>query len=303
MTYEVDPIDRDAHRRWLHIPAAQRRYEAEGKWFPPTSPIEDNFLLQNNDTASNQALRQLLRDLREGIERGSGQNQQFLEGARNFFNKMGEPRVGQDVMIRMRHSVWEIIKKLTTIAEKEWGGQDRNRMIEEATESFLELVTEHEAAAKEIEEDIQFEKEFFRSQLDRSHEKISQADLLIEMHTLFKKQRNLPPLDQDQLAPFRDKPAVQPRKHGDPWGYENTLYRSIAIDGFGDEYLLGVFTSERDAKAAYDSFYQQYVDLKIKQQDELSMASKRESARYESEIGLGHEKVNQMVETARAKYR
>merc|ERR1712060_564343 len=91
----------------------------------------------------------------------------------------------------------------------------------------------------------------------------------------------VPPIDEELLAAFAEMPANDDEEgYMHPWGVASKLYKSVAIDSFGQKYLLGVFENEAECQEAFHEW------------------SKQENARLDKDPA-GRERIQKVLEEAK----
>eukprot|EP00435_Cladocopium_sp_Y103_P062762 s1111_g24.t1 len=105
-----------------------------------------------------------------------------------------------------------------------------------------QLVAGYYKQREEVEKDVEGLKKFFRSQKDMPG----------------KTKARVAPLDEEMLVDLAKEPAVIEGEFKHSWGTAEKLYKSEAIDSFGNRYLLGVFENKADAEKAFDSWNKEY---------------------------------------------
>merc|ERR1712196_159995 len=88
----------------------------------------------------------------------------------------------------------------------------------------------------------------------------------------------VPPLDEEMLAELAEIPAIEEGAFMHNWGTADKLYKSEAIDSFGEEYLLGVYETIEEANKAFE-------DARAVRANEMEQWAKQEQARIEREKG------------------
>merc|ERR1712187_827834 len=95
----------------------------------------------------------------------------------------------------------------------------------------------------------------------------------------------VPPLDEEMLAELAQEPAVEEGSFMHNWGTADTLYKSEAIDSFGQKYLLGIFETKEESIAAFNDWNAEYNDARKDMASEMAQWSKQEQARLDQEGG------------------
>merc|ERR1719184_542478 len=97
---------------------------------------------------------------------------------------------------------------------------------------------------------------------------LTKADVLKEIWAELPKHldKPAPPLDEEMLAELAQEPAGPGYIH--PWGVADVLYKSEAIDAFGDKYLIGVFETKEECTKAFEEWNALYEQARVDQQSE-----------------------------------
>merc|ERR1712060_848864 len=151
----------------------------------------------------------------------------------------------------------------------------------------------------EIEEDVQGLKDAYRTKLDSPHK--TKADVLKDIWMILPEvlDKPVPPLDEELLASFAEMPANDDEEgYLHPGGVASKLYKSVAIDAFGQKYLLGVFETEEECQEAFDEWNEEYKKARSEMQSEMQEWSKQENARLDKDPA-GRERIQKVLEEAK----
>merc|ERR1719343_354204 len=151
----------------------------------------------------------------------------------------------------------------------------------------------------EIEEDVESLKSVYRTKLTSPHK--TKADVLKDIWTILPKilDKPVPPIDEELLAAFAEEPADDDEEgYLHPWGVASKLYKSVAIDAFGQKYLLGVFETEEECQEAFDGWNEEYKKARSEMMDEMQEWSKQENARLDKDPA-GRERIQKVLEEAK----
>eukprot|EP00435_Cladocopium_sp_Y103_P052997 s1833_g16.t2 len=80
------------------------------------------------------------------------------------------------------------------------------------------------------------------------------------------------------LVDLAKEPAVIEGEFKHSWGTAEKLYKSEAIDSFGNRYLLGVFENKADAEKAFDSWNKEYEQAGKDVKENLKNWAKQQEA-------------------------
>merc|ERR1712196_21462 len=110
----------------------------------------------------------------------------------------------------------------------------------------------------------------------------------------------VPPLDDEMLAELAQIPAVQEGDFMHSWGTADKLYKSEAIDAFGDTYLLGIYETKEESRKAFDEWNKEFEAAREGMQGEMAQWQKTEQARLdEGESDEGTQRIRKMLEEAK----
>ena len=108
----------------------------------------------------------------------------------------------------------------------------------------------------------------------------------------------LPPLDEEMLADLAKVPAKVEGEFMHNWGTAEKLYKSEAIDSFGNKYLLGVYETIDEASKAFDEWNKEYEQAGENVKESLSgWAKQQEAALAEDQDEL--DRLRKVAEAAR----
>merc|ERR1712157_11922 len=112
------------------------------------------------------------------------------------------------------------------------------------------LADNYVKARDEIEEAVEKQKRFFRSQKEMPGK--TKADVLKELWA------ELPKYSEVPVPPLDDEMLAEPGELLHTWGTADKLYKSEAIDHFGSRYLLGLFETKEEAADAFKVWNDEY---------------------------------------------
>merc|ERR1719145_125299 len=151
----------------------------------------------------------------------------------------------------------------------------------------------------EIEAEVDSLKAAYRTKLTAPHK--TKADVLKDIWTILPDilDKPVPPIDEELLAAFAEMPADDAEEgYMHPWGVASKLYKSVALDSFGQKYLLGVFETEEECQEAFDSWNEEYKKARAEMQSEMQEWSKQENARLDKDPA-GRERIQKVLEEAK----
>jgi hypothetical protein len=292
LKYRVVEIDRQAERRYHYISQKIRRLEKKGEKFPQSSPLEEVWVLQNNDTDSHEWVKQIYTALKMDVP-PMGENIQLML---------------PEVMINQANLCLLLVEKLLDEIKEEKGEAEsdkyRKEVVAQALPKVFDILEKNYVEARdEVEEGANKLKNFFRSQEKYKDKGLTKADVYKSFWDVVSKHTGepMPPLDEEVLAEMKKIPAVREGEFMHPWGTEDLLYKSEAIDAFGSKYLLGIFKTKEEARQAFNTWNAEYEDARKNQKEEMAQWSKQEQARLDKEDSTeGVQKIRKMIEEARA---
>merc|ERR1711988_839624 len=155
-------------------------------------------------------------------------------------------------------------------------------------------------AMEETQAGADFTKTFFRSQAERKEElkTMTKADIMKEIWAELPKvtDKPVPPLDEEMLAELAEEPAINEGEFMHSWGIADRLYKSEAIDAFGEEFLLGVYETNEEAQKAFTEWNTAYQAARDVRAGEMDQWIKQEWARLDREKGPGTDRIREMLE-------
>jgi hypothetical protein len=292
-------VDRDADRRYQWSFIRTQRAALNNSFFPMSSPLTEPNYFVTNDTESKDMYKSVTEKVLEAIKAvrddATDDGKAKIDDLIAYIEKehMGDAEVRElHMSVVMKEQLATVNEALMKeVAKAIEAGQPEKEVMERALvirqQTSLFLWASWLKARKIIEDDVEFQKGFYASQKDYDTSK-TKADLAKEIHAAFEEYegKKLPPLDEDVLADLEKIPAVdsRPYRHMHPWGYASKLYKSEAIDAFGFRYLLGIFETVDEAKAAFVRWNDEYKQANEDMETELAQWSKQEQARLDADV-------------------
>jgi len=315
-------IDRDADRRYDYVSRRIWESEQKGEWFPQSSPLQEKWRVRNNDTESHEKNLKTLKFIEMAANDPGCTDQkvkeQLLEASKMEIPPVGEPfellipeHLAQQILTLR---VWMLQFLTTTRANftqeelsdaeiDEYAAGDEFRgtyatMVKWMQENYFKT-------RDEVQDAADFTKAFFRSQADRKEELKSKtkADIMKEIWAILPKvsDKPVPPLDEEMLAELAEEPAIADGEFMHSWGTADKLYKSEAIDAFGEEFLLGVYETQEEAAKAFEDWNKAYEAAREVRAGEMDQWYKQEMARLERSKGPGTDRIAEMLEEARGR--
>mmetsp|Transcript_56995 Transcript_56995/g.135914 ORF Transcript_56995/g.135914 Transcript_56995/m.135914 type:complete len:439 (-) Transcript_56995:73-1389(-) len=258
---ETVEIDRDADRRWATASRKMAMAEQEGKEYPDSSPLEELFPIAN-DAEHHENNVKTLEKLKE--------DSKGFKDLDAMFKDFSIPAAGEDFKVMMPRVLFEKLgdyanqykEKLEAYkkdhSESEAESYANGELQEEWVKTLGTLVGEYYEARQEVEKEVTQLKKFFRSQKEMPGK--TKADIVKQIWKELPKWSDspVPPLDEEMLADLAKEPASVEGEFKHNWGTAEKLYKSEAIDSFGNRYLLGVFEDTKDAEKAFDAWNKEY---------------------------------------------
>merc|ERR1711972_489078 len=269
------------------------------------SPLLQAFEIENGDAASHEAAVAFFKGLKETLSASDA------PGAKELAATYGEvPAVGEKVMFEapavvMNQVGWAnmwLSNTLKSMAENKTQAEVEafsKGAMPEAYESVLDFIAKNYVKARgEVEGDVKAMKDFYSSQKEMAGK--TKADVLKEIWAELPKWSgdSVPPLDEEMLAELAEEPATQEGEFKHSWGIADKLYKSEAIDAFGQKYLLGVFETQDEARKAFADWNSEYEQARADMKVEMQEWSKQENARLDKDPS-GRERIKKVLEEAR----
>lgn len=303
---KIIEVDRDADRRYHFATMKNRQAIAKGEFFPQSSPAVEKWSVKNDDAESHAKNQQIIAFLKEAQSGASAELKPYLE----HWVKEGVPAMGQPfeltlpmMLVNQLHHMNEFMS--SGLAEM---GQDKSE-AEMATymkekvpaigsEVIKFLATNYAKARDEVESDKDTMKAFFKSQKDMKGK--TKADVLKDLWAELPKHtgKPVPPLDDEMLSELAEEPAIIEGEFKHSWGTADKLYKSEAIDAFGQKYLLGVFETKAEAEKAFADWNSEYEKARTDMKAEMQQWSKQEQARLDKDT-TGQERIKKVLDEAR----
>jgi hypothetical protein len=301
-------VNRDADRRYMFASEKIKRAEMKGEKFPQSSPMLEMWAAQNNDTESHEKAMTAIAFLEKAAAdpKASPEAKKAMQEA----VKMGVPAMGEkfelllpQVMVTQLQAAQHMINDWLQEYAKDHSESEvtdfkKKQLPEIFAKVIQELTSKYNSAKDEVEKDTQELKQFFRSQTEMPGK--TKADILkgiwaeLPKHT----KKPVPPLDEEMLAELAQEPASIAGEFKHNWGTADKLYKSEAIDSFGQRYLLGVFETREEANKAFKAWNAEYEKARVDMKDEMQQWGKQEQARLDADT-VAQERLRKALEEAR----
>merc|ERR1711971_1281506 len=85
------------------------------------------------------------------------------------------------------------------------------------------------------------------------------------------------------LAMLSKEEATPKHELEHPWGKADKLYQSLAIDSYGDRYLLGIYETKEEARKAFNDWNKEYEKASKNMKVEMDQWAKQEQAKMDSD--------------------
>ncbi|CAE7328019.1 tdp2 [Symbiodinium natans] len=276
----VVEIDRDADRRWMYASMKARVAEAEDKEVSDSAPFEDAYKF-SKDTAEK---------VHDFISKANSASSAPKELKGEIDKMLKENPPSDDFKVRFPRVLHErLAQKALALAQEieDYKANHSEAEVKEfntrtAPEEFLKTATDligpYYEAREANEKKVEDLKAFFRSQKKVAGK--TKADIVKEIFKVMPKYSDtpMPPLDEEMLADLAKIPAVLEGEFKHNWGTAEKLYKSEAIDSFGNKYLLGVFETVKEAEKAFDEWNKEYEQAGVDVQESLSGWAKQQEA-------------------------
>jgi len=222
----------------------------------------------------------------------------------------GPPAQGENIELAIPQVLVEQIAYLRSVLKAEMEmmvekeGEEKAKAWEKDNLKEVEamvmsdLINNYVSARDEVQTDADNLKNFFRSQKEMPGK--TKADVLKDLWAELPKysEKPVPPLDEEMLAELALEPATEPGEFRHSWGIADKLYKSEALDAFGNRYLLGVFETKEEASKAFDGWNKEYETARLTSIEEMKQWSKQEQARLDRDVE-GQERIKKVLEEAR----
>eukprot|EP00434_Breviolum_minutum_P036081 symbB.v1.2.031955.t1/scaffold3732.1/size51291/2 len=247
--------------------------EDKGETFSDSAPLEELYLFANEGENHTNNVKQL-EEMKKGTEDPK---------IKKMLDDFKIPAAGEEFAVKLPR---KLIEDLNALAG-EVGAQKESKSESELDEMWWkmagELVAKYYAAREEVEKDVEGLKKFFRSQKDMPGK--TKADIVKQIWAELPKHMSTPvaPLDEEMLSELAKVPAVVEGEFKHNWGTAEKLYKSEAIDSFGNRYLLGVFENKDDARKAFDAWNKEYEQAGADVKENLKNWAKAQEAELAEE--------------------
>uniref|UniRef100_A0A7S3T0Q5 Uncharacterized protein n=1 Tax=Strombidinopsis acuminata TaxID=141414 RepID=A0A7S3T0Q5_9SPIT len=301
---KVIEVDRDADRRYQFATMKNRQAIAKGEFFPQSSPIVERWAIKNDDAESHAKAEGIVKFMEKAMSDPScpADAKPYME----HWVKNGIPAVGTPfeitvpmMLVNQLHHMNDYVNKgLAEMDDAAAATYLKDKVPAIGAEVIKFLSTNYASARDEVEADKDTMKAFFRSQKDMKDK--TKADVLKELWAELPKHtgKPVPPLDDEMLAELAEEPAVIEGEFKHSWGTADKLYKSEAIDAFGQKYLLGVFESKAEAEKAFADWNSEYEKARSDMKAEMQQWSKQEQARLDKDT-TGQERIKKVLDEAR----
>jgi len=297
-------INRDADRRYDYASEQIRKARDKGEKYPQGSPLQEIWKIQNNDTESHETNLAVLEMLKKAGEKPDcpAQAKTYIDE----WTKTGIPAMGEEFELKvpqvMVNQVLYVQKWMDAgmaelrekLSEEELKDYVANKAPLIFAKVVADLAEKYVKTRDEIEDYITMQKKFFRSQKDMPGK--TKADILKEVWAELPKhvEGPVPPLDDEMLAELAQEPASPPGELLHTWGTADKLWKSDAIDAFGNKFLLGLFETKEEAKKAFDVWNVEYENARKELKEEMAQWSKQEQAKIDSDVE-GQARIKQIM--------
>jgi hypothetical protein len=297
-------IDRDADRRYDFASFKNQEAQEKGELYPQSSPLLEKWALQNNDTESHEYNLKILEFLVAASKDPScpEQTKKYIaQWEKDGIPAMGEdfelavPQVLVNQILYLRQWMQEGVAQYAEgKSEEEVEEFKRDYVPKIGSEVIKYIVDNYVTARDEVEELVEKQKKFFRSQREMPGK--TKADVLKELWAELPKYSKtpVPPLDDEMLAELAQEPAVGEGELLHTWGTADKLYKSEAIDHFGSRYLLGIFETKEEAAKAFKTWNEEYQTARKNVAEEMAQWNKREQAKVDADVD-GQARIKQIL--------
>merc|ERR1712187_288594 len=270
-----------------------------------SAPLQAAWEFVNDDAASHEKLTDLLKAFKEA----SASSKDVSAEMKEALAKMEIPAVGEKFTVLLPQQLINQLNMAYNMVRADVDTFKENHteaevakleqiLIPSMIKATAELTKNYVTARDEVEKDVKVIKSFFRSQKEDTYK--TKADVLRALWAELPKYlgKPVPPVDEEILAELEQFPAVQEGEFRHNWGIADKLYKSEAIDSFGQKYLLGVFDTFEEAQKAFKEWNAEYEKGRADMKSKMEQWSKQENARLESDTS-GADRIKKILEEAR----
>jgi len=314
LKHSIVALDRDADRRYDFATMKIRKLEAAGSEmkFPQSSPLLEKWAVLNNDTESHENALKIIEFMKEAKATAPDSVKPMIDE----WVAKGIPPMGEDFELLLPEVLINQMRTLQVFLDESLKAMSENE-TEATVQAFIKesvpeiskqmitwLTNNYVNARDDVNRSAMAIKDFYRSQAKRKDEGLTKADILKEIWAEVPKftDQPVPPLDDEMLAELAQIPAVQEGEFMHNWGTADTLYKSEAIDAFGEKYLLGVFETKEESRVAFDAWNKEYEAAREGMKGEMAQWQKTEQARLDAdESDEGVQRIRKMLEEAKSR--
>jgi len=314
LTHHIVMIDRDAERRYQFAMQRNTLLQAEGHpGVGESSPMMEEWVFANNDSANHEAnvycfntfkgwadrpdcpplLKKLIQEVTANGLPPMGEHAEFLLPV----YLMNQVLFLDQTFLKTKELMAEGLKagNVTQADADKYTAQ----LDEMQPEWSYKLSKEFFELQAEIEQDVQDLKDIHRSKLTCGHK--TKADVARDIWKILPEIVGKPvaPLDPEVLAGLEEIPASEDPDYLHPWAVADKLYKSVAIDSFGQKFLLGVYESPEECQKVFDGWNDEYKKAKAEMHADMQEWSKQENARLDKDP-RGRERIQKVLEEAKA---
>mmetsp|Transcript_89770 Transcript_89770/g.199469 ORF Transcript_89770/g.199469 Transcript_89770/m.199469 type:complete len:455 (+) Transcript_89770:76-1440(+) len=300
-------LNRDADRRYDFASFKIEEAQQKGELYPQSSPLQEIHAIQNNDTASHEYNLKILEFLKAAAKDPTCPPEAKAYIAE--WEKKGIPAVGEPFELLLPQVMVNQVLYARKWMKEGLGYYSEGKSESEVADYVKEyvpkigakvigtLAANYVKARDEIEEAVEKQKKFFRSQKEMPGK--TKADVLKELWAELPKYSvvPVPPLDDEMLAELAQEPATEPGELLHTWGTADKLYKSEAIDHFGSRYLLGLFETKEEAAKAFVAWNDEYEVARKNVAEEMAQWNKREQAKVDADV-VGQARIKEMLSGA-----
>jgi len=311
LKHQIIEIDRMADRRYNFARFQAREYAKDGKKYPQSSPLIERWEVLNSNAEEHDDALSVIEFMKEA--KASPDCPTDVKPLIDEWAAKGVPAVGEkfelllpgQLVVQMRfitNYMKDVVATLRTNHTEEWVQEYSEKALFPLVGNVMKWAQDNYVMARdEVQGFAEDQRKFFRSQAARKDEGLSKADILKEIWAELPKHTGnpIPPLDEEMLVELAKEPAVNEDEFMHSWGTADLLYKSEAIDSFGDKYLLGVYEDEVEATKAFTAWNAEYEKARAAMKVELAQWSKQEQSRVEKSRGPGVENIEKLLKEAR----
>jgi len=271
-------VDRDADRRWSFATDKMKLAEDKDEVGANSAPLEEIYKFANEGENHTNNVKQL-----EQMKKAMADAPPEAAKLKAALEKFTIPAAGEDFAVSLPRKLIDDLKAVAGEVGAQKEGKSESELDEMWWKRAGEIVSGYYKTRAEVEKEVEGLKKFFRSQKEMPGK--TKADIVKQIWAELPKHMDTPvaPLDEEMLVDLAKEPAVIEGEFKHSWGTAEKLYKSEAIDSFGNRYLLGVFENKAEAEKAFDAWNKEYEQAGKDVKENLKNWAKQQEAELAEE--------------------